>query len=195
MSTDTSNGTPLRNLTPAELKAVELRARGATDAAIRAETGLHPDQVVVAVERHASWQKLRGKVASAAIVQPEQRRTVSALLAWAEGSGVTRAMTLAARVREQLAELRALQEQTEVRAQAQADVDRLAAELEAAKARLKEAGGRAKTPVHVAKPDAKAERAAIRAWARMHGLVVADRGALPDSIVTAYHAAEGGEPR
>lgn len=84
MSTETTNGTPLRDLTPTERKAVDLRARGALDAAIRIET---------------------------------------------------------------------------------------------------------------AKPGAKAERAAIRAWARMHGLGVADRGVLPDSVVTAYHAADGGEPQ
>jgi len=194
MNTATTNGTDLRALTAPEQKAVELRQRNATEAAIRIETGLSSEQVDVAVQRHASWQKLRGKAASAALVQPEYRRTVSALLTWAEASGVARAMTLAARVREQLAELRSLQEQTDARAKAQAEVDRLAAELEAAKARLKEAGGRSKPSVQTAKPDAKAERAAIRAWARMHGMEVANRGVLPDSVVTAYHAANGGEP-
>ncbi len=190
MSTDTTNGTQLRALTLAEQKAVELRQRGvATDAAIRVETGLTTEQVDIAVERHAAWQKLRGKVASAAIVQPEARRTISALLAWAEGSGLTRATTLAARIREQLDELRGLQEQNDVRAKAQADVDRLAAELDAAKARLKQAGGRAKALVQTSKPDAKAERVVIRAWAHEMGLAVSDRGVLADSIVTAYHAA------
>lgn len=196
MTTDiNTNGSPLRTLTPAEEKAVELRQRGATDAAIRIETGLHPDQVVVAVERHAAWQKLRGKVAaSAAVTAPDPRRTINALLKWAEDSGLTRAMTVAVRIREYLTELRTLQEQAEARVQAQADVDRLAAELEAAKARLRATGTGSRpgrpagaTPA----PDRKEFLAAVRKWAADNGQPCNQLGRIPEHIMQAYRAATG----
>lgn len=199
MSTETTNGTPLRDLTSAERKAVDLRARGALDAAIRIETGLSPEQVDVAVQRHTAWQKLRGKTqASAALMTPDIRRTVSALLTWAEGSGITRATTLAARVREQLAELRSLQEQDEERTQAQADIDRLTAELAAAKARLRGASGKTQTapvirgPGAVPGPERKAYLDAIRVWAAGQGTPVNSLGRIPRHIQDAYDAAHGG---
>jgi hypothetical protein len=196
MSTDTINGTALRDLTPAERKAVDLRARGATDAAIRIETGLSAEQIDVAVKRHTAWQKMRGKAAAAeAIAAPDPRRTISALLAWAEGSNLTRAMTVAARVREYLNELRNLQEQTEARAQAQADVDRLTAELEAAKAKLRQAGsGTARTgrPAGATPaPDRKEFLATVRKWATDNGHEISPLGRLPENVMQAYRAATG----
>ncbi|QOR55802.1 MAG: hypothetical protein YHS30scaffold324_34 [Catenulispora phage 69_17] len=195
MSTATANGTPLRDLTAPERKAVELRGRGATDAAIRVETGLTDQQIAAAVDRHATWQKLRGNTPPA---EPEQRYTVTAVLRWAEASGLTRALTLAARVREQLAELRGLQEQTDARAKAQADVDKLTAELEAAKARLREAGGKQAAPTtrrtHGAVPDpARKERLdAIRAWAPGAGFEISPLGRIPRHVEVAFDAAHGG---
>lgn len=199
MSTDTTNGTPLRDLTAAELKAIQLRQRGALDDAIRIETGLSAELVDVAVERHAAWEKLRGKVASSSlvIVQPELRRTIGALLAWAEGSDLTRARTLAARVREHLNEIHSLQEQTETRAKAQADIDRLTDELVAAKARLRGAGGKSQ-PLPTGRPagtqpgpERKALLNAIRAWAAEQGTPVSPLGRIPQHVQAAYDAAHG----
>lgn len=194
----TANGTPLRALTPTERKAVELRQRGALDAAIRIETGLTAAQIDVAASRAAAWEELGGKPTAAAVERTDSYRTTNALLGWAEASGMARAMTLAARVREQLAELRRLQEETDARIRAQAEVDRLAAELAAARAKLR--GTISARPAGAkrgrgAKPDAAraARLVAIRTWAAEAGYEISPLGRIPRYVELAYDAAHGGE--
>lgn len=196
MTTATTNGVALRPLSPAEQKAVELRQRGATDDAIRNATTLTVDLVDRAVQRHADWEKLRGNITTP--MPASERMTVTSVLRWAEGSGITRAMKIAARVREQLSELRSLQEQTEARAEAQADVDKLTAELEAAKARLRQASGKPAAPAvrraagAVPDPKRKERLDAIRAWAPGAGFEISPLGRIPKHIEEAFDAAHGG---
>lgn len=196
------NGTALRSLTQREEKAVELHRRQIPMRAICVETGLDEEQIGVALERDAQWQTLRGQVApkppevQVRSTKPDGYKTVGALLAWAEQSGTTRALTLAARVREGIAELRALAENHEARIAAQADVDRLSAELEAAKAKLRDFSGRSRSAPAGAAPASDHEdaltaegRAAIRTWARENGHVVHERGSIRTEVVQAWRAA------
>lgn len=202
-----------RPLTDAEKEAWTLHLQKIPVSEIQQRTGLLPSQIAAAVDLGQVHAR-QAMQSSTAVLLPEAPKpaptprpavappskddrilSVGQLLVWAEQSGHARALTLAARIRANVDELRTFHAQHDARTKAQADIDRLMAELEAAKTALREAGGRSKPPAHAPKPDARAERAAIRAWARMHGMEVADRGVLPDSIVTAYHAAGGGEPQ
>lgn len=209
-----ANGTALRPLTPIEEKAVELAGRGIQDSAITLQTRLSAEQIATALERNAEWEKLRGAAKSTrayvkrdapervdAELNPppaaEAARTpvpVAGLLKWAEQHGTSRAKTLAARVREQLLELRALHASDSARQEAAAKVARLTAELEAAKVELREVGRSKAAPADAVatSPDRKAYLAAVRTWARANGHELSDYGQIRHDIEAAYLAATGG---
>ena len=198
-----------RQLTEAEKEAWTLHLQKVPVPEIQQRTGLMPSEIAAAVDAGQVHARLAMQSSTTVLIEGptpprpaaatssvgDARATVGQLLAWAEQSGPSKAKTLAARIKAQIDELRAIHVENDARAKAQAEVDRLTAELDAAKSRLRQTGARSKPPAHASEPDAKAERAAIRAWARTAGMEVGDRGILPDSIVTAYHAANGGEPR
>lgn len=214
-----ANGTTLRPLTPIEEKAVELSQRGVPEYAITLQTRLSAEQITVALERHAEWQQLSNGAKPprayvkrdaparvelelnpppAAETEPPRKLPTAALLAWAEQHGPSRAKTLAARIRESLVELRVLHSNDTARAEAAAEVERLTAELEAAKANLREVSGKTtakSTPRSTAAlsdaPD-RAERDAIRAWAKANDVPCASVGSISSVTVAAYRAAIGG---
>lgn len=223
--------TGLRPLTDAEREAVTLHMQKVPTVTIAMKTDLTAAQIAAAVDlsrQHAAQSaarpapavpfavpaaapkpaaspttsSARPAAAAPAKASPEAHLTTDALLTWAEGSGHTRALTLAARIREQLAELRDIHDQREARAKAQAEVDRLTAELEAAKETLRAAGGKTATGQRpgrpagaAADPDRKAYLADVRAWCAANGRPVNGLGRIPKADIEAYHAANGGTPQ
>jgi len=222
--TTTMNG--LRPLTDTERDAVAMHLQKVPVPTIAMRTGLTSAQIAAAVDQNRVLaQASAAKPAPPAVTftppatsaptasitptqpaatEPAAKQNIAVLLAWAKSSGNTRAMTLAARVREHLEELRNIRNRDEERTAAQAEVERLAAELEAAKARLKQAGGKTSAPSApnasqrphgaVPSPDRKAHLAAVRTWAREQGHEVSDLGRVPAYIQTAYDAAHGDAP-
>lgn len=204
-----------RPMTDTERQAWTMHLQKVPVPTIQARTDLSPVQIAAAVDLGQVHARLAMKSSTAALLEPpapvpptvvvksartapeapasdEGRPTVAELIAWAEKSGVTRAMTLAARVNEYLAELRKIQEQHDARIRAQAKVDRLAAELEAAKNELRQAGGvNTRSAGSKSKPDeSRRERlAAIRAWAPGVGHEVSPLGRIPQHIEDDYDAA------
>ena len=207
-----------RPMTDTEREAWTMHLQKVPMPTIQARTELSPAQIAAAVDLGQVHARLAMQSSTAALLEPpapapptivvksartappaaasdEACLSLADLLAWAGQSGVTRAMTLAARVNEYLAELGKIQQQHEARTKAQAKVERLTAELEAAKNELRQAGGSASIrPVAAkAKPDAdRRERlAAIRAWAPGAGYDVSPLGRIPQHIEDAYDAAHG----
>lgn len=204
-----------REMTDAEKEAWTLHLQKVPTPTIQVRTGLLPSQIAAAVdlgqvharramqtstavlpEAPAPKPSAAAAAPAAAPVKPASKPagdegylTTNKLLAWAQTSGVTRAVTLAARISEYLAELRRLQEQTSARARAQAEIERLTAELEAAKQALRQAGGTAAAKTS-SKPDAARREylAAIRAWAPGAGHDVPPRGKIPQHIQDAFDA-------
>lgn len=195
-----------RPMTDAEREAWTLHLQKVPVPTIQARTKLVPSQIAAAVDLGQVHARLAMQSSTPVLLDSpsttpvpgaapkpatsESQLTTTKLLAWAEQSGLTRAVTLAARVREYLAELRKLQEQHDARTRAQAEVDRLTAELEAAKNALRQAGGGNAVRAAGTKPDAD-RLAAIRAWAPGAGFEVAPRGRIAQNIEAAYDAAHG----
>ncbi len=213
----------LRPLTDAEREAVTLHLQRVPVPTITMRTNLSSEQIAAAVEQNRLRIQTEAapRTAPAAAAKPEFRApatpraatapasvpaarppvglddTAEELLAWAEASGQTRPATLAARIRSQLTELSAIRAHDEARSHAQAEVDRLTAELEAAKAALREAGGKTPATPRTAErpagrrpdPNRREQLAAIRTWAAANGHTVAPLGRIPQTVVDAYAAA------
>lgn len=92
----------------------------------------------------------------------------------------------AERARDAVERLRDLLAEWEDRASARAEVERLTAELELAKARLR---GRTTAPVPAAAPPDNHE---VRAWAAANGVPCPARGRVPGAVRDAYDAAQRG---
>lgn len=199
-----------RPMTDAEKEAWTLHLQKVPVASIQQKTGLLPSQIAAAVDLGQVHARRAMESSTAVLPAPppkvtapkapapkpvdaEGYLTVTKLLTWAEQSGHTRALTLASRIRTSIDELRAFHAQHDARAKAQAEVDRLTAELEAAKAALKQAGGGQPRTVRPAgaKPDEgrREQLAAIRTWAAAAGFEISPLGRIPQGVVAAYNAA------
>ncbi len=198
----------LRPLTDAEREAVTLHLQRVPVPTITMRTNLSSEQIAAAVEQNRLRIQTEAAPATPRPAPPPATLpaarppvvlddTAEELLAWAEASGQTRPATLAARIRSQLTELSAIRAHDEARSHAQAEVDRLTAELEAAKAALREAGGKTPATPRTAErpagrrpdPNRREQLAAIRTWAAANGHTVAPLGRIPQTVVDAYAAA------
>jgi len=109
--------------------------------------------------------------------------TAEALIEWGASQDSSRLQALAGKARGALADLRQAAERETRVAEAEARIERLEAQLQNARQDLAAAKG--------SKPKAPAEDyAAIRAWAKERGLVVAAVGRPAQTVIDAYHAAQ-----
>lgn len=205
-----------RPMTDAEKEAFTLHLQKVPVPTIQARTGMVPSQIAAAVDLGQVHSRLAMQSSTAVLLEaPAQpkppavtvrsaaaepgvddgRVSVGRLLAWAEQSGPSKAKTLAARIRTQIDELHTIHTENDARIKAQAEVDRLTAELEAAKAKLRAtgaSGSRASRPAGATPaPDRKEFLAAVRAWAAENGHAVNPLGRIPEHIMQAYRAATG----
>jgi hypothetical protein len=201
-----------RPMTEAEQEAWTMHLQKVPIPSIEHHTKLTPAQIAAAVDLGQVHAQLRMQSSTAVLLEtPAQpklptvtvrsstagpalddgRIPVGRLLAWAEETGPSKAKTLAARIKAQIDELRTIHAENDARTKAQAEVDRLTAELEAAKNALRQAGGSTNTRRAGAKPsaEARARAAAIRAWAPGAGFEVSVLGRIPQHIEDAYDAA------
>jgi seryl-tRNA synthetase len=125
-------------------------------------------------------------------------------LTWGERHDTKRIQNLATRARTALDELVQARASEEQAAAAAAEVAKLKQQLADAEARLRQAKGKPATPSSSQRrtpatggtmPHDKAERARIREWARAQGYKVADRGLIPQQIITAFNARHSAAPQ
>lgn len=205
-----------RPMSDAEREAFTLHLQKVPVPTIQVRTGLVPSQIAAAVDLGQVHARLAMKSSTAELleqpVQPEPpaitvrsaanapdvdegRVSVGRLLSWAEQSGPSKAKTLAARIRMQIDELRTIHAEHDARTKAQAEVDRLTAELEAAKAKLRAAGAgghRTGRPAGITPaPDRKEYLATVRTWAAENGHACNPLGRIPGHVMEAYRAATG----
>jgi len=205
-----------RPMTDAEKEAFTLHLQKVPVPTIQARTGLVPSQIAAAVDLGQVHSRLAMKSSTAVLLeapaQPkppavtvksaaaaptvgDERISVGRLLTWAEETGPSKAKTLAARIRVQLDELRTIHAENDARVKAQAEVNRLTAELETAKAKLRAAGAggsRTSRPAGaVPAPDRKEFLTTVRAWAAANGHAVNPLGRIPAHIMEAYRASTG----
>ncbi|WP_299542070.1 histone-like nucleoid-structuring protein Lsr2 [uncultured Streptomyces sp.] len=128
--------------------------------------------------------------------EPQQPQTtgpvqisVGQLLAWAEKHTTKTVARKGEQARTLLGELRQLHAADAELAAADAEEQRLVAELAAVRARKEELRPKRKSPAP------RYDQAAVRAWARKAGLPVPDRGSLPAAVVDAWRAATAGGAR
>lgn len=201
-----------RPMTDAEREAFTLHLQKVPVPTIQTRTGLVPSQIAAAVDLGQVHARLAMQSSTAVLLEPPAlpkpptitvksaaaaptdngRMPIGQLLTWAEQSGPSRAKTLAARIRTQVDELRVLHTENDARAKAQAEVDRLSAELEAAKARLRTVGSGAARPAGaMPAPDRKEFLATVRKWAAANGQHCNPLGRIPEHVLQAYRAATG----
>jgi hypothetical protein len=121
---------------------------------------------------------------------------IEQVLMWAETEGPPRATGLAGRVRELLAQLAGMRDQSVATERQHKAIALLEKHLAEAKAELRRITAKGTTPAvaaALARTDGLStqERAQIRWWARDNGYQVADRGIIARHIVEAYQAAHG----
>lgn len=123
---------------------------------------------------------------------------IDELLRWAATSYSPRAQTLAARAHTIIEELRDLQGRGEKIRIATKAIEVLERQLQRAKDDLRAASGKPapKPATKTAADDSptREERVLIRAWAAKNNHFVADRGKIPETVVTVYRAALTGQP-
>jgi hypothetical protein len=201
-----------RPLTDAETEAWTLHLQKVPVPEIQTRTGLLPSQIAAAVDLGQVHARRAMQSSTAVLLPTEPKPTPAAqpapapvsngsrelsvgqLLTWAEQSGHTRALTLAARIRTAVDELRTFHVQHDARSKAQAEVDRLTAELEAAKAALRSVGAAAAKPAAPASVPAAgsvlSRTSAIRKWAQQNGIACSTFGRIPRDVEVAYDAAQ-----
>lgn len=145
---------------------------------IAAQTGLSTGQIAALAETAG---------ATSEHARTALRELLEAL-AWGEQAETKKARNLAARARTALTDLARLRQVATQEAQARQQIADLKKQLADAEAKLKQVRtGRTVTiPAPAAETGGKAERRAIRAWARAHGHQVADRGSIAGHLVEAY---------
>lgn len=129
-------------------------------------------------------------------VEARAVKTVDDLLWTATESGVPTLVKAAEKIRTQVDHLRSQLDDIAEEQRLRKQIDDLTAQLTRAKQQLKRRGRRANTNAPadpaVAEPSGptgKAERAAIRAWAKANGLPCSDLARIPVATVAAYRAA------
>lgn len=211
--TETTRADRATALKAAEAQAVLMVRNNIDLPRVEAETGLTREQIATAVGRANANRNARETPANvpapkidpfAAVTTPKPPRptvkptvtvtgadldSIEELLAWADTAGPQRAQILAARIRSHVDELRGISRRAEQVKDAQTQVDRLTAELSRARAALREANGH-KPAATAGAPAMDRERSLrIRAWARENGHQIAERGAIPGHVLSAYAAA------
>jgi hypothetical protein len=126
------------------------------------------------------------EVTPTAVVNGADLDTVDELLEWAEKDGPARAQSLAAKIRLQVEELRGISRRAEQVADAQEQVERLTAQLSAAREALRLAGGQKAKAAAPAPIVERTRNLEIRAWARENGLEIGERGTIPAPVLAAY---------
>lgn len=116
---------------------------------------------------------------------------VEALLLRAESSTVAKARTMAGKIRALLAELLALVEQTRAEEEARARVAALQAQLDTARAALREARGVARPEPAATAGGDEVRASTVRAWCRANGVEVSPIGRVNQSARDAYDKAHG----
>lgn len=118
--------------------------------------------------------------------------SIEELLDWADDAGLSRASTLAARIRTAGDELREMRRRHEHTVAARSKVAELEEQLRQAREELRAASGvkAASGPSPAPAAASREERSRIRAWARKEGYEIGDRGIIAASIIQAYRAAQ-----
>lgn len=116
---------------------------------------------------------------------------IEELLAWADEHGPSRAATLASRIRGHVDELRGIARRAEEVKERHDEVERLTAQLAAAREALRLANGQKQKAAAASSAPSmdRARSRQIREWARENGHQVSDRGSIPAAVLSAFDAA------
>jgi hypothetical protein len=167
------------------LTTTEIETAVANAAAIR-QASTHPVRSAPGAPTAAPPVQLVRSDAAKAATAPRTRGTITELLSWAQRHDDTRLRAAARRILDGLDDLRSRRATEEAARDAAAAVERLTAELRAAKQHARATGAAISTP-----PDlfAEATDAEIRRWAADLGRRVPRYGPVPQRIRDDYYDA------